>query len=43
MDDLVYIMTRLARQTEQDGIDKMFAAAEAATVALKVGGRGRGS
>ncbi|KAG2485513.1 hypothetical protein HYH03_015786 [Edaphochlamys debaryana] len=31
LDDLVYIMTRLARQAETDGVDKVFAAAEQAT------------
>ncbi|KAG2441473.1 hypothetical protein HXX76_003095 [Chlamydomonas incerta] len=31
LDDLVYIMTRLARQAESDGVDKVFAAAESAT------------
>mmetsp|Transcript_26472 Transcript_26472/g.57755 ORF Transcript_26472/g.57755 Transcript_26472/m.57755 type:complete len:394 (+) Transcript_26472:321-1502(+) len=35
LDDLVYIMTRLARQAEADGFDKMFAAAEAATQAME--------
>lgn len=35
LDDLVYIMTRLARQVEADGIDKVFAAAEAATAAIE--------
>ncbi|KAJ9517518.1 hypothetical protein QJQ45_025002 [Haematococcus lacustris] len=35
LDDLVYIMTRLARQAESDGFDKVFAAAEAATVAIE--------
>jgi hypothetical protein len=31
----VYIMTRLSRQMEQEGISKIFAAAEAATAAIK--------
>ena len=36
LDDLVYIMTRLARQAEEEGFDKMFAAAEEATKVMKV-------
>ena len=39
LDDLVYIMTRLARQAEDEGFDKMFAAAEEATRVMKVRGR----
>jgi hypothetical protein len=35
LDDLVYIMTKLSRQMEEEGIDKIFAAAEAATAAIK--------
>jgi len=35
LDDLVYIMTRLARQAESEGFDKVFAAAEAATAAIE--------
>jgi len=35
LDDLVYIMTRLARQMEEDGFDKVFAAAEEATALMK--------
>jgi hypothetical protein len=35
LDDMVYIMTRMARQMESDGLDKFFAAAEAATAALE--------
>mmetsp|Transcript_15119 Transcript_15119/g.26252 ORF Transcript_15119/g.26252 Transcript_15119/m.26252 type:complete len:433 (+) Transcript_15119:125-1423(+) len=35
LDDLVYIMTRLARQAESEGFDKVFAAAEAATHAIE--------
>ena len=36
LDDLVYIMTRLARQAEEEGFDKIFAAAEEATNVMKV-------
>ena len=36
LDDLVYIMTRLARQAEEDGFDKIFGAAEEATKVMKV-------
>jgi hypothetical protein len=36
LDDLVYIMTQLARQAEADGFDKVFDAAEAATKAIEV-------
>ncbi|KIZ05409.1 hypothetical protein MNEG_2544 [Monoraphidium neglectum] len=35
LDDLVYIMTRMARQMEAEGIDKIFAAAEQAAAALE--------
>ena len=35
LDDLVYIMTRLARQAEEQGFEKAFAAAEEATLALR--------
>eukprot|EP00884_Botryococcus_braunii_P003273 jgi/Botrbrau1/12947/Bobra.154_2s0008.1 len=35
MDDLVYIMTRMARNMEAQGLDKMFDAAEAATAAIE--------
>ncbi|GAX80213.1 hypothetical protein CEUSTIGMA_g7651.t1 [Chlamydomonas eustigma] len=35
LDDLVYIMTRLARQAEEEGFDKVFAAAEEATRVMK--------
>ncbi|GLI69403.1 hypothetical protein VaNZ11_014007 [Volvox africanus] len=35
LDDLVYIMTRLARQAEADGVDKVFAAAESATALME--------
>ncbi|KAG1663370.1 hypothetical protein FOA52_007107 [Chlamydomonas sp. UWO 241] len=35
LDDLVYIMTRLARQMEEDGFDKVFAAAEEATTLMR--------
>jgi len=36
LDDLVYIMTHLARQAEADGFEKVFNAAEAATKAIEV-------
>lgn len=36
LDDLVYIMTQLARQAEHEGFDKVFGAAEAATRAIEV-------
>jgi hypothetical protein len=39
LDDLVYIMTRIARQMEAEGFDKVFAAAEAATQAIEVRSR----
>ena len=42
LDDLVYIMTRLARQAEDEGFDKMFAAAEEATRVMKVRRRSKG-
>lgn len=35
LDDLVYIMTRLARQAETDGIDKVFEAAESAAALME--------
>lgn len=35
MDDLVYIMTKMARNMEAQGLDKMFDAAEAATAAIE--------
>lgn len=35
LDDLVYIMTRLAKQMEEGGFDKVFAAAEEATQLMK--------
>ncbi len=35
LDDLVYIMTRLARQMEDEGVEKVFAAAEEATLLMK--------
>ncbi|GFR46251.1 hypothetical protein Agub_g7800 [Astrephomene gubernaculifera] len=38
LDDLVYIMTRLARQAESDGVDKVFAAAESATALMEAAG-----
>ena len=34
----MYIMTRIARQMEDEGFDKVFAAAEAATQAIEVSG-----
>ena len=42
LDDLVYIMTRLARQAEEEGFDKIFAAAEEATRVMKVRREGEG-
>lgn len=35
LDDMVYVMTRMARQMEEEGIDKFFEAAQAAKVALE--------
>jgi len=35
LDDLVYVMTRMARQMDGAGLDKVFAAAEAATAAVE--------
>lgn len=35
MDDLVYICTKIARQMEASGLDKMFDAAETATAAIE--------
>ena len=35
MDDLVYITTKLARQMDMQGLDKMFDAAESATAAIE--------
>lgn len=35
LDDLVYICTKLARQMDQEGVSKIFAAAEAATAAIE--------
>jgi hypothetical protein len=35
MDDLVYIMTKMARNMEAQGLDRMFDAAEAATSAIE--------
>lgn len=35
LDDMVYVMTRMARQMEDEGIDKFFEAAQAATAAME--------
>eukprot|EP00775_Hariotina_reticulata_P007426 gene7426-7635_t len=35
LDDMVYVMTRMARQMEEEGVDKFFEAAQAATAALE--------
>jgi hypothetical protein len=35
MDDLVYICTKLARQMDAQGLDRIFDAAEAATSAIE--------
>eukprot|EP00877_Chromochloris_zofingiensis_P010287 jgi/Chrzof1/5511/Cz16g05280.t1 len=35
LDDMVYVMTKMARQMEAEGVDKFFAAAEAATAAME--------
>eukprot|EP00879_Flechtneria_rotunda_P011844 GHRR01012371.1.p1 GENE.GHRR01012371.1~~GHRR01012371.1.p1 ORF type:complete len:310 (+),score=113.77 GHRR01012371.1:981-1910(+) len=35
LDDMVYVMTRMARQMEEEGIDKFFETAQAATVAIE--------
>ncbi|CAG9462530.1 unnamed protein product [Pedinophyceae sp. YPF-701] len=35
LDDLVYIMTKLARQADADGMDRMYDAAESATAAIE--------
>jgi ABC-type transporter Mla subunit MlaD len=35
LDDLVYVMTKMARQMDGDGLDKVFLAAEAATAAVE--------
>eukprot|EP00878_Enallax_costatus_P002541 GHUV01002723.1.p1 GENE.GHUV01002723.1~~GHUV01002723.1.p1 ORF type:complete len:393 (+),score=111.51 GHUV01002723.1:299-1477(+) len=35
LDDMVYVMTRMARQMEEEGIDKFFEAAQAATAAIE--------
>ena len=43
LDDLVYIMTRVARKMEDEGVDKMFSAAEQATQLMKVCLGGGGS
>lgn len=32
---MVYVMTKMARQMEAEGVDKFFAAAEAATAAME--------
>ena len=37
MDDLVYICTKLARQMDADGLDRVFEAAQAATLAIEDG------
>ena len=34
LDDLVYILTRLARQLDQDGAESVFKAAEGLSIAL---------
>ena len=34
MDDLVYICTKIARQMDAQGLDRIFDAAEAATAAI---------
>ena len=35
MDDLVYICTKIARQMDTNGLDRMFEAADAATAAIE--------
>ena len=35
MDDLVYICTKIARQMDAQGLDRVFDAAEAATAAIE--------
>ena len=37
MDDLVYICTKIARQMDADGLDRVFEAAQAATLAIEDG------
>lgn len=37
MDDLVYICTKIARQMDADGLDRVFDAAQAASLAIEEG------
>ena len=37
MDDLVYICTKIARQMDANGLDRVFEAAQAATLAIEDG------
>ena len=37
MDDLVYICTKIAREMDANGLDKVFEAAQAATLAIEDG------
>ena len=37
MDDLVYICTKIARQMDTNGLDRMFDAATSATAAIEEG------